>query len=230
MSEPTAKHLFVWRPAAGTSLASFAGRARADLTCALSGCGASGLSLHLTEEPPPRLTPVPYREDPLALVGVRGSEEALKSALARLQALPGSLHGWRVDESIPVERERAWAADVRAPGACLLTFFRQNPKLTREQFFHEWYEHHTPLSLEIHPLAGYVRNAVTGPLLPGTPAWDGIVTESFAAREDLASPLRMFGGALRAVPNMIRVGLHVSKFLEFSTIENAYVSEYALPV
>ncbi len=230
MAEPTSKHLYVWRPAAGTSIASFASFAKADLAEALAGCGADDVSLHLTEAAPPRITPVPYKAEPLALVGVRGTEAALKAATERLLRLPGRLEAWRVDESIPVPRPRSWALGERAPGSCLLTFFKQHPGLSRNQFFHEWYERHTPLSLEIHPLAGYVRNAVVEPLLPGTPHWDGIVTESFAAVEDLTSTRRLFGGTLRCVPNMIRVGLHVSRFLELSTIENAFVAEYALDV
>lgn len=224
------KWLFVWRPLPGTSLPAFASQARGRVAEALHGCGARAASLHLTEEPPPRLSLVPYRRDPVALVGVRGDEGALHKARGRLLDLPGRLEGWKVDESIPVPRRRTWAVGERAPGGCLLTFFRKNPKLDRSAFFHEWYERHTPLSLKIHPLVGYVRNAVIEPLHPGSSAWDGIVTESFASREDLLSHRRLFGGTLRALPNMVRVGLHVSKFLEFSTIENALVAEYALPV
>jgi hypothetical protein len=57
MAEPTSKHLYVWRPAAGTSIASFASFAKADLAEALAGCGADDVSLHLTEAAPPRITP-----------------------------------------------------------------------------------------------------------------------------------------------------------------------------
>jgi hypothetical protein len=86
---------------------------------------------------------LPYKRNPLALVGARGSSEVLQAVRERLSALGGTLHGWRVDESVPLSRERTWPLGEPAPGACLLTFFRQNPKLTREQFFHEWYERHT---------------------------------------------------------------------------------------
>ncbi|HEY3445096.1 MAG TPA: EthD domain-containing protein [Myxococcales bacterium] len=230
MLETLSKHVFLWRPVAGTSIASFASFAKPGLAKSLAGCGAGEIGLHVTEELPPRATPVPYLKEPLALVSVKGSEEALKSAAERLHTLPGTLQAWSVDEAVPVVRTQTWAPGERAPGACLLTFVRQNPKLTREAFLHEWFEHHTPLALKVHPLAGYVRNAVVKPLLPDTPRWDGIVTESFAAREELTSPRRMFGGTLKCLPNMIRVGLHVSKFLEFSTIQNAFVSEYTLDV
>lgn len=228
MADTLSKHVFLWRPLAGTPLASFASFARPELEKALVRCGAAEAWLHVTEEPPPRSTPVPYLHEPLALISAKGADEALRSVAARLRELPGTHHAWKVDEAVPVARAQSWPHGERAPGACLLTFIRQNPKLSREEFLDQWFNHHTPLALEVHPLACYVRNQVLEPLLEGSPAWDGIVAESFAAREDLTSPRRMFGGTLRCLPNMIRVGLHVSKFLEFRTIENAFVSEYAL--
>jgi len=223
------KAMFVWRPEAGVTLERFAAGARDEVGSRLAGRGAEDVVLHLTEREPPRLSVLPWRRSPLALISVHGGEAALAACAEALRALPGALHGYRVEEALPVARTRTWPAGTRAPGACLLTLFRKNPKLDREAFFREWYGTHTPLSLEIHPLWGYTRNAVQAPLLPGSEPWDGIVTEDFRAKEDLLDPRRLFGGALRCVPNMARVGLHVSKFLELSTLENYLVEEYVLP-
>ncbi|MGC4120944.1 MAG: EthD domain-containing protein [Myxococcales bacterium] len=230
MADLTFKHVFLWRPVAGTSLATFAAVARPGLQRTLAGCGATDVWLHITEEPPPRLSPVPYLKAPLALISAKGTEQELQSVAERLRTLPGTHFAWRVDEAVPVVRKQESRPGERVQGACLLTFIRQNPKLTREAFLDEWFNRHTPLALKIHPLACYVRNQVLTTLTPETPRWDGIVTEAFAAREDLTNPRRMFGGTLKFLPNMIRVGLHVSKFLEFSTIENAFVFEYPLDV
>jgi hypothetical protein len=175
------------------------------------------------------LSPLPWRREPLALISLRGVPEALALAGEALRRLPGTLEGYLVDEALPVPRARTWLAGTSAPGACLLTLFRKNAKLTRPEFFREWFEVHTPLSLKIHPLWGYTRNAVRSPLLEGSQPWDGIVTEDFRATEDLLDPRRLFGGTLQAVPNMLRVGRHVSKFLELSTLENYLVDEYVLP-
>jgi hypothetical protein len=232
MDSEGAKWIFLWRPVHVTPLRAFGEAARSEIAGRLGGCGASEVILHLTEEPPPRLTLVPYRRSRLALISVRGSQAALAKARDGLATLPGSIAGWRVDEAIPVPRRRTWPTGARAPGACLLTLFHKSKKLDRAAFFREWYEHHTPLSLKIHPLWCYVRNAVAEPVLAGSPHWDGIVCESFAQRGDLLHHHRLFGGpdlsALRAPLNMIRVGLHVSKFLDLRTIENYLVEEYCL--
>jgi len=215
-------------PLDGVKIAEFVAAARESVTSRLRGVGASEIVLHLTEVPPPRLTVIPYRRTPLALISVKGEAAQLTRARESLADLPGSLSGWCVDESVPVLRTRSWPAGERAPGACLLTLFNRNARLGRDDFFHEWYEHHTPLSLDVHPLWGYVRNAVAEPVVLESGRWDGIVTEYFREREDLLSTVRLFGGPLMALPNMARVGLHVSKFIDMRTIQNYLVEEYVL--
>lgn len=226
----TTKWLFLWRAAPGTPIRSFAASAPGHLAARLQGSGAREAVVHLTEEASPRLTPLPYRNEALALIGLRGEDGLLEKARAALRDLPGTLEGWRVEESVPVPRARTGPAGTPAPGACLLTLFRKNPRLGREEFFQEWYGRHTPLSLEIHPMVGYVRNAVAEPVLPRSGSWDGIVTEDFAERADLVSLSRLFGGRLRALPNMVRVGRHVAHFLHFPSIENYFVVERVLPL
>lgn len=222
------KAMFLWRAAPGTSLQRFAATAREDVRSRLSPLGATELVLHLTERPPPRLSALPWRREPLALISVHGDEAVLASAARALEGLPGRLHGYRVDVSVPVVRPRTWPVGQRAPGICLLTLFRKNPRLDHPTFLREWHEVHTPLSLGIHPLWGYTRNAVQGAVVPGSPHWDGIVTEDFRVDEDLLDHRRFFGGTLRALPNMARVGLHVSRFLDLPTLENYLVDEYVL--
>jgi hypothetical protein len=220
------KLIFLWHPGeAGPHLA-FAERARLELRRRFGGSDARQVLLHVTVLPPPRLSLVPFLRRPVAMVSVWGEGEA--SALARrmmdrLEGLDGDVVGYEVDEAVPVARP---AASV--PGACLLTLLRRNPGLDREAFFKEWFGRHTPMSLEIHPLMGYVRNQVLKALLPGSPPWDGIVTEDFRLAADLLNPLRLFGGPLRALPNMARVGLHIHKFLDLGTLENYLVTEFSL--
>jgi len=38
--------------------------------------------------------------------------------------------------------------------------------------------------------------------------------------------VRYFGGALKMIPNMIKVGLHANKFLDLSAVENYLLTEY----
>jgi len=195
----------------------------------LDGLDADEAWLHVTAEPPPRLSLIPFRRTPVALVSVKGQPEDLGARVGeRLQALGGVWSGYRVNEAQPVERPRPANPGERCPGACLLTLFRRHPRMSRERFLAEWHGKHTPMSLEIHPLRSYVRNTVREPVLPGSPPWEGIVTESFDPRQDLLNPLRLFGGPLRAPLNMLRVGLHIRSFMDLRSMENYLVSEQAI--
>lgn len=213
------KHLFLWRPTEGESIARFAKDALARIEAKTSHLGER--IVHLTEEEPPRWNVVPYRREPLAMVAVSAPAE---EAIEALSGLGGSLAGYRVEESTPIAR-----APDRRSDATLLTLFRKNRALDRQAFFDEWYGTHTPLSLEVHPIVGYVRNAVEESVVDASPRFDGIVTEDFEARDDLLAAHRLFGGRLRMIPNMIRVGRHVAHFLDYPTIETYFVQERRLP-
>ncbi|HOX42399.1 MAG TPA: hypothetical protein PK668_02320 [Myxococcota bacterium] len=223
------KWMFIWNPPRGTPLQGFAEDAREQVSEKVRGLGAQELGLHVTAEPPPRAGVIPFKRRPLAVVSVRGEDVAL-GALAgdRLDDLPGAWAGYRVEEAVPVARTRTWGIGERAPGACLLTIFRRHPRLDREAFLQEWHGKHTPMSLEIHPLWSYVRNTVTEILLPGSPPWDGLVTESFREPGELLNPLRLFGGPLKAPLNMARVGMHISRFMDLRGMENFLVGEWDL--
>jgi hypothetical protein len=223
------KWMFIWNPPRGTQIQGFAEEAREVVVEKVHGLGAAELCLHVTVEPPPRLSVIPFKRRPVALVSVRGDDIEL-GALAgdRLDDLPGAWAGYRVEEALPVERARTWALGERAPGACLLTIFRRHPRLDREAFLREWHGTHTPMSLEIHPMWSYVRNTISEILLPGSPPWDGLVTESYREPGELLNPLRLFGGPLRAPWNMIRVGRHISRFMDLRSMENFLVGEWAL--
>lgn len=213
------KHMLLWRPP-DRSIGVFA-RAGVDaIARRLEGVGAREAVVHATVRPAPRATLVPFRRDPIALVSLRGDEDALGRARIALSTLPGRVEAWRVDESVPVAR----TAGARAT---LLTLFRKHPRIDRELFLARWYGEHTPLTLEVHPVVGYVRNAVVAPLLHGSAPHDGIVTEDFADERDLTS-MRLFGRGPRALWNAVRIGRHISTFLDLRTIETWLVEERRL--
>ena len=92
---------------------------------------------------------------------------------------------------------------------------------------HEWFEHHTPkIALKVHPLWNYIRNVVDSVIVEGSPPLDGIVEEHCLKRRDVTNPVRYFGGPLKMIPNMIKVGLHANKFLQLSAVENYLLTEY----
>jgi len=204
------KHVFAWRPP-DSDISAFARAGRDAVERRLEGISFEQVSIHVTHLVPPRLSLVPFRRDALALVSLTGSEASLTAAQLALAKLPGRLEGWKVEESIPVPRR----AEARAT---LVTFFRQSARVDRNLFMQRWFDEHTPMTLEVHPVVGYVRNVVTSPLLHGAPSWDGIVTEDFADLRDLTT-LRLFGRGPRALANVVRIGRHVSSFLDLPSIQ-----------
>lgn len=143
-------------------------------------------------------------------------ERALAGAASRFA-------GYQVDETVP-----RWYDDrpdeERTPGVSLVSFLVPNPKLSHEEFLHEWQDIHTALSLEVHPLWCYVRNAVRRALTPGAPPWAGIVEEHFRRLEDVTDPARLYGSR----ENARRVLEHVQKFLDLPNLEVALMSEWVV--
>ncbi len=149
-----------------------------------------------------------------------GEREALERALA---ASAPRFAGYLVDESVPRWYDDR-PAEERTPGVSLVTFLVPNPKLSHAEFLHEWQEVHTALSLEVHPLWCYVRNAVRRALTPGAPDWAGIVEEHFRRIEDVTDPARLYGSR----ENARRVLEHVQKFLDLPRLETSLMSEWVV--
>jgi hypothetical protein len=176
---------------------------------------------------PPRLSLIPFSRSPIALLSIWSADAPLEAwARTVREALPeASLAGYRVEESTPRGYSRDWPDGEPTPGVGLLSLFRKPPALARDAFLRAWHGHHTPLSLEIHPLWGYVRNVVEAPLLPGSASLDAIVEEHFRERRDLLNPLRFFGGPLAMLPNMVRVALDIRRFIELRSMETYLTRE-----
>lgn len=209
-----ATHLFLWRPPE-RDIAVFARAGHDAIARKLDGLPLDHALVHTTCVAPPRLTLVPFRRQPVALASLRGTADALDRARIALASLPGALEGWAAETAVPVE------AHARTD-TTLLTLFRQRPGIERALFLQRWHHEHTPMTLEIHPLVGYVRHVVQDALVPGATRWDGIVTEDYTEERDLTS-LRLFGRGPRAIANAVRIGRHVSSFLDLGTIENYLV-------
>jgi hypothetical protein len=195
--------------------------------------GVPRLKATLTSADPPRLSVVPLSRERLALLSLwdeRDPAEAAAHWTARIAALAGPLRleGYRVQEALPRAYDRGWPDGVQTPGVGLLTLFRRRPGLSDEELFRRWHGGHSPLSLRVHPLWCYVRNVVEGPVVDGAPPLTGIVEEHFRAAADLLSPVRLFGGPLRMIPNMARIGLDIHGFIDLTTLVSYLVSEHWL--
>jgi len=144
-----------------------------------------------------------------------------------IASLGWNVAGYQTSESTPRAYTKDWKDGEASPGIVMLTLMKKNPRLTNEQFMHEWFEHHTPkIALKVHPLWNYIRNVVDSVVVEGSPHVDGIVEEHCRERRDVTCPMHYFGGLLMMLPNMIKVGLHANKFLEISAVENYLLTEY----
>ena len=186
----------------------------------------------VTEEPPPNRSVIPFRRDLVALVSLDGIADD-----AGWPESPAGFAGAHLSEvARPVVHERTWDLGTRSPGVGLLTLFRRRPGLPDEEFRSRWFDGHTPLTLQVHPNAGYVRNFVPSPFEPPNAAvgrrfeaWDGIVEEQYDPPSNLLRARRFFGGsAWRMVPTMIRVYRDVKGFIDYPSIKTWLTAEYRL--
>jgi hypothetical protein len=218
---------YLVRPRPGVPRAAFAEQLLGELAAALLEQDPAGLKITLSLPEPPRLSVIPFVRRQVALVSVWTGEEPRISEVMRSAA--GELSGWRVEESTPLAYARDWPDGRRTPGVCLLTLLNRKRGLDADTFMHRWHGVHTPLSLRIHPLWCYIRNVVREPVVAGSPRIDGIVEEHFRQREDLLDPRRFFGGSLLwMLPNMARVALDISGFLDLRSLEAYLAHEHHL--
>jgi len=183
---------------------------------------APGLSLTITERPPPRWTVIPFRRSKVAVLSVYGAPLLWPPVIEGLAGI------YAVEEALPVAYERDWPDGTPTPGVCLLTLFRQKRDIDRATFLDRWHNQHTPLSLRLHPLWHYNRNVVVGSLNRAAPRYDGIVEEHFRHPADLLNPFKFFGSPATMLYHMLEEYLDVRSFLDYGSIEPYLVREYHL--
>jgi hypothetical protein len=177
----------------------------------------------------PSFTILPLNRNGFAMFSLAGIDEtAIFQELKKYENPQRRVYGYIIHESPYLLCDRTWNCEEESPGLILLTMFQKKQGLTREQFMRIWFGEHSPKAIYTHPLKNYIRNVVTGFITENTPKFDGIVEEHFGCDEDLLNPVRMFGGIFKALPSMINVYFHVSKFLNLSNIRNFICREYLL--
>lgn len=185
------------------------------------------LKISITDFARPRFTILPLKSTGLAMISVWGEiEDCDEHMQEEIAGYSENVVGYLVTESIPVSYEKTWDDGNESPGAVLLTLMKKNTNLSYEQFMSEWFGHHTPMALRIHPLWNYIRNVVEASLTDDSPFFDGIVEEHFRTLGDITNPVRFFGGVFNMFPNILKVWRHSNKFLELSATENYLLREY----
>jgi len=222
----------LWRDAA-EERASFARRLVGVVGPKLVANGALRVAVNAADAEADLGRTVPIRDSGPEFAGVvtfwlgsvddRGAHEQLLADAAARSA------GYLVTESVPREWDRrTWPDGARSPGVKLVSVFEQPARLGREEFIARWHGSHTPLSLEVHPLWRYVRNAVARPLSAGAPPYAGIVEEHVRELADLTDPARFYGGAERMAANMRRILEDARSFLDLERVASVVTSEYIL--
>ena len=171
-----------------------------------------------------------HRSDPAALLGASVSlwldsldgRAPIEECLA---SLGGRIAGYLVTESVPRDyAQRDWPDGARSPGVTLVAAFPKRSDIDEATFFAEWQEQHTRLSLSLHPLTRYLRNAVARPRTAGAPPYRALVEERVADLQDLLDPLRFYG----SVEDQERAVEHVQRFTDLDEMHTALMSEYIL--
>ena len=212
----------------GESHQAWANRMRNEVSQRLLGLEPSRLQLTVTEAPPPKLSLFPFKSQPIAIFNVYDDTNDPSRFSEALQNAASSVSGYEVEEAYPVPYDKAWSDGEPTPSPILLTMLRKKTGISDGEFIERWHDGHTPLSLLVHPLWYYQRNVIRGPVTEGAEPSDGIVLEACRTRNDLLNPTRFFGGALKMVPNMVRVANDIKGFLDMKKTETFYATEYHL--
>jgi len=212
----------------GESHQAWADRMRNEVSQRLLGLEPSKLQLTVTETPPPKLSLFPFKSQPMAIFNVYDDAADHTRFSEALQSSASSVSGYEVEEAYPVAYDKAWSDGEPTPSPILVTMLRKKAGISTDEFTRRWHDGHTPMSLEIHPLWYYQRNVVREAVTDGADPSDGIVLEACRTRGDLLNPTRFFGGALKMVPNMLRIASDINGFLDMRKTETFYATEYHL--
>jgi len=212
----------------GESHQAWANRMRNEVSQRLLGLEPAKLQLTVTEAPPPKLSLFPFKSRPIAIFNVYDDTNDPSRFSEALQNAASSVSGYEVEEAYPVPYDKAWSDGEPTPSPILLTMLRKKTGISDGEFIERWHDGHTPLSLVVHPLWYYQRNVIREPVTEGAEPSDGIVLEACRTRNDLLNPTRFFGGALKMVPNMVRVANDIKGFLDMKKTETFYATEYHL--
>lgn len=194
----------------------------------LLNLGPTKLQMTLTEAPPPKMALFPFKHEPIAIFNVYAEGDDPSRFTSALRGAADSVSGYVVEEAYPVAYDKAWSDGEPTPSPILLTMLRKKAGVSTDEFLDRWHNGHTPLSLEVHPLWYYQRNVIVEPITEGAEPSDGIVLEACPTRSHLLNPTRFFGGALKMVPNMLRVANDIKGFLDMKKTETYYATEYHL--
>jgi hypothetical protein len=227
------KLVYLIRERASRDGAQLRGQVLGDVVHQLHDRGATGVSVHLSDDlvgiPGPM--PCPGGELPLrAGISLWLDSHDDRAAVEELLGGVGErCDGYLVTESVYSEygqrrgEPRDWAAGERSPGLVTFALVHRNPLLDPRTFREFWYGHQSPMSERLQPRLRYVRNTVAHPVTPGAPPVDGIVVESWES-EELVSDIEAFH--LGDLENLTVMLDSVGTVFDMSRLRSIAMSEY----
>ena len=142
---------------------------------------------------------------------------------AVVSSLASRFAGYLVTESILREYPRQERARGEAsPGVAIFTTFPKPDALDFETFYARWHGSHGPLTLLLHPLTRYVRNAVVRGITAGAPTLHAIVSESVASCAVVADPDQFYSGP----ENRKKIVKDLLSFADMTTMSSIPMREY----
>jgi len=216
------KEIYLIKGLKDESYKDFSGRLLSMAKSISSEESTNKIKLTITENPPPKISVIPFKRNKIAAISLYKSVEEISEVLIKENGFAGA---YFVEEAFPIAYDKTWNDSEPTPGVCLLTLFKQKKGIDHKTFIDRWHNNHTPLSLKIHPLWHYNRNVVTQKLITDTFSWDGIVEEHMRTRSELINPFKFFGNPLVIIPRMIQVYTDTKSFLDYRTIEPYLTTE-----
>lgn len=126
--------------------------------------------------------------------------EKLRLVLLLLEKNAAKLHAYQVRESLPCSEKRsARKAQLgiqsvigqRMPGMCQVATFRRPPRLSQDEWTHQWREHGFNAYI-LQSIFDCRQNIVIAALTPGAPVIDAIVEEHYPAAA-IGNPCAFYG-------------------------------------
>jgi hypothetical protein len=227
------KLVYLIRERASRDGAQLRGQMLGDVVHQLHDRGATGVSVHLSDDKVtiPGPMPCPGGELPLrAGVSLWLDNHDERAGVEDLLAGVGErCDGYLVTEAVYSEygqrrgEPRDWAAGERSPGLVTFALVHRNPLLDPRTFREFWYGHQSPMSERLQPRLRYVRNTVAHPVTAGAPPLDGIVVESWES-EELVSDIEAFH--LGDLENLTVMLDSVGTVFDMSRLRSIAMSEY----
>ena len=178
----------------------------------------------------PRIVNIRPQMDAVIQIWVHCSHDPYRKPIDDIiAAVAPRFAAWLVCESVPLPNTlHPPVPGQRTAGFSQLAFIGQPPKMTHEEFVHNWKTVQTSVAIETQANFEYRQNLVVRPLTYGAPAFVAIVEECFPAEafNDEAAYYDAVGDAAKEAENKRLMFEACAQFMDFSRIDVIQTSQF----